>query len=274
MKIDDDGTLRAFVSANKRQLPQATQRSATPTRDARVDIARVYVATLPLNLGFESHAFNAFGTSYLSCSVVPVLGYSTPRDTAYSRWSTTDELADSGIYLPLASVILRLSSHAQRGMPIALCGVKDGALSACPVLQLPILPSANTSAWPMWLQFLETVDSHLRRVLGSASQPHRHRDYLRTWIDQVDTTPKADVPPTLQGVSMRQFESKELVGANFYDPCPIDRPRPLCESRAQYIRLHGNECLVPKRREPLTNAQLDAIMSIPNGTRLGRFTVD
>ena len=42
----------------------------------------------------------------------------------------------------------------------------------------------------------------------------------------------------------------------------------------EHIRLHGKECLVPKRHEPLTNAQIDAIMSIPNGTRLGRFTVN
>lgn len=42
----------------------------------------------------------------------------------------------------------------------------------------------------------------------------------------------------------------------------------------EYIRLHGKECLVPRRREPLTNAQIDAILSIPNGTRLGRFIVD
>ena len=42
----------------------------------------------------------------------------------------------------------------------------------------------------------------------------------------------------------------------------------------EYIRLHGKECLVPRRREPLTNTQIDAILSIPNGTRLGRFTAD
>ena len=224
--IDDDGTLRAFVSADKRQLPRATRRSATPTRDARVDIAKAYVATLPLGLGFEPHAFNAFSTPYLSCVAIPALGYSAPRNTAYSQWCTIDELADSDIYLPLSSAFSRVSSHAQRGMPIALCDVKDGALSARPLLQLPTSPSSNAAAWPLQLQFLETVDSHLRCVLGSPSQPVRYRDYLRTWIDQADTTPNADVPPTLRGVSMKQFESKELVGTKFYDPCPIDRLDP------------------------------------------------
>ena len=224
--IDDDGNLRAFVSADKRQLPRATRRSAAPTRDARVDIAKAYVATLPLGLGFEPHAFNAFSTPYLSCVAVPALGYSAPRNTAYSRWCTIDELADSDIYLPLSSAFSRVSSHAQRGMPIALCDVKDGALSARPLLQLPISPSANAAAWPLQLQYLETVDSHLRCVLGSPSQPVRYRDYLRSWIDQVDTTPNADVPPTLRGVSMKQFESTELISKKFYDPCPIDRLDP------------------------------------------------
>ena len=111
-------------------------------------------------------------------------------------------------------------------MPIALCDVKDGALSARPLLQLPVSPSANAAAWPLQLQFLETADSHLRRVLGSASQPARYRDYLRTWIDQVDTTPNADGPPTLRGVSMKQFESTGLVSTKFDDPCPIDRLDP------------------------------------------------
>ena len=224
--IDDDDILRAFVSADKRQLHRAAQRSATPTRDARVDIAKAYVATLPLGLGFEPHAFKAFSTPYLSCVAVPALGYSTPRNTTYSRWCTIGELADSDIYLPLASAFSGVASHAQRDMPIALCDVKDGALSARPVLQLPFSPSTNTAAWPMQLQFLGTVDSHLRRVLGSASQPCQHRDYLCTWIDQVDTTPNVDVPPALLGVSMKQFESKELVGTKFYNPFPIDRLDP------------------------------------------------
>ena len=111
-------------------------------------------------------------------------------------------------------------------MPIALCGVKDGVLSACPVLQLPIPPSANAAAWPTQLQFLETVDSHLRRVLGLALQPCQHRDYLCMWTDQVDTTLNADVPPALRGGSMKQFGSKELVGTRCYSPCTIDRLDP------------------------------------------------
>ena len=112
---DEAGTLRAFVSANKRQLPRAAQRSATTTRDARVDIAKAYVATLPLGLGFEPHAFKAFSTPYLSCVAVPALGYSTPRNTTHSRWCTTDELVDSDIYLPLSSASSRVASHAQQG---------------------------------------------------------------------------------------------------------------------------------------------------------------
>ena len=63
----------------------------------------------------------------------------------------------------------------------------------------------------MQLQLFETVDSHLRRVmLGSASQLHQHRDYLRTWIDQIDTTLNTDVPPALRDVSMKQFEQREI----------------------------------------------------------------
>ena len=44
--------------------------------------------------------------------------------------------------------------------------------------------------------------------------------------DQVETTPNADVPPALRGVSVKQLESKELVGTKFHGPCPIDRLDP------------------------------------------------
>ena len=42
----------------------------------------------------------------------------------------------------------------------------------------------------------------------------------------------------------------------------------------EYVRLHGAECLVPHRREPLTNEQTQAILPIPPQTKLGAHVVD
>ena len=42
----------------------------------------------------------------------------------------------------------------------------------------------------------------------------------------------------------------------------------------EYVHIHGAECLVPRRREPLTNEQTRAILAIPPRTKLGTRVVD
>ena len=42
----------------------------------------------------------------------------------------------------------------------------------------------------------------------------------------------------------------------------------------EYVHIHGAECLVPRRREPLTNEQTRAIFTIPPRTKLGAHVVD
>jgi hypothetical protein len=41
-----------------------------------------------------------------------------------------------------------------------------------------------------------------------------------------------------------------------------------------YVMAHGPESLLPRRKEPITNEQTRAILSVPNGTVLGSFGVD
>ena len=40
-------------------------------------------------------------------------------------------------------------------------------------------------------------------------------------IDQVDTAPNADTPPSLRGVAMTAEEEAAFVEVTFYDPCPV-----------------------------------------------------
>ena len=42
----------------------------------------------------------------------------------------------------------------------------------------------------------------------------------------------------------------------------------------EYVHIHGAECLVPRRREPLTNEQTRAILTIAPRTKLGARVVD
>ena len=117
--------------------------------------------------------------------------------------------------------------RTQRGMPIALADVADGAMAPRPLLALPYAPSAQPSAWPAQLHYLECVDTHLRRVLTTVSRSHRHRQYLLDWVPQIDTAPNADIPPSLRGLSMSADDETAFVDVPFYDPCPVQSiPKP------------------------------------------------
>ena len=119
-----------------------------------------------------------FSRPWLSVVACLLLGVQPGVDNEFSAWLTVDEVADCDVYLPVASAMSRVAAYCQRGMPIALADVADGAMAPRPLLALPYAPSAQPSAWPAQLHYLECVDTHLRRVLTTVSRPHRHRQYL------------------------------------------------------------------------------------------------
>ena len=90
------------------------------------------------------------------------------------------------------------------------------------IMALPYTPSSVPSARPSQLHYLEAVDTHARRVLSAVATTHPHKQYLTEWIDQIDTSPNADVPPSLRGVAMTSEEETAFVDVEFYDPCPIE----------------------------------------------------
>ena len=81
------------------------------------------------------------------------------------------------------------------------------------------------------MHYLECVDTHARRVLSAVSPRHPHKQYLTEWIDQVDTAPNADIPPSLRDITMTAEEEAAFVGVMFHGPCPImtiEAPTPFC----------------------------------------------
>jgi hypothetical protein len=76
------------------------------------------------------------------------------------------------VYLPVVAALSRVASHCQRGTPIALRDVADGATSPRRVVALPYTPSSVPLAWPSQLHYLECVDVHARRVLSAVSARH------------------------------------------------------------------------------------------------------
>ena len=157
-----------------------------------------------------------------------LLGLQPGVDNEFSVWLTIDEVADcDDVYLPVASAMSRVAAYCQRDMPIALADVADGAMAPRPLLALPYAPSAQPSAWPAQLHYLECVDTHLRRVLTTVSRSHRHRQYLLDWVPQIDTAPNAGIPPSLRGISMSADDETAFVDVPFYDPCPVQSiPKP------------------------------------------------
>ena len=59
-------------------------------------------------------------------------------------------------------------------------------------------------------------------MLSAIGTQHPHKQYLTEWIDQIDTSPNADIPPSLRGVAMTAEEETAFVDVKFYEPCPIE----------------------------------------------------
>ena len=139
----------------------------------------------------------------------------------FAAWRTLAEIANCDVYLPVIATLSRVALHCQRRTPISLVDVADCAMHAWHIVALPYTPSSVPSAWPSQLHSLEAMDTHARRVLSAIGAQHPNTQYLTEWIDQVDTAPNADIPPSLRGVAMTAEEEAAFVNVKFYNSCPI-----------------------------------------------------
>ena len=155
---DDDGGMRALVSDDNRQLPifpdNGDGRSA---RQARVDVASRFCATLNLPCMFDPHSFLVFDRPWLSAVACPLLGLVPGAEYEFAAWRTLAEVANCDVYLPVIAALSRVASHCPRGTPISLVDVADGAMHARRIVAFPYTPSSVPSAWPSQLHYLEAV---------------------------------------------------------------------------------------------------------------------
>ena len=219
------GELRVLVSADLLQMPIAPHFGQTQPRDSAVNLAHEHLMTLMTDAkaAYRLHGFLVHSTSSLTV-VAFCLPYDASQDRAdllpFALWATLSDLALSPLYVPVASTLARIAAHSQRGIPVPHRTVPDGAVSATPVLTLPYSPSSLPSAWPNQLHLLECIDLHLRRVLNSVPADHPHRAYLRSWVDQVDSSHNADIPFNVRGMRPTEFDNPVLVDAPFAAPMP------------------------------------------------------
>ena len=173
---DEDGELRVLVSDDKRQLPMLPcSGQGQSARQARVDVASRFCATLNFAKGFDPHTFLVFDRSWLSVVACPLLEFRPSAEYEFASWCTLAEVANRDVYLPVVAALSRVASHCQRGTPVARRDIADGALSARRIIALPYTPSSIPSAWPSQLHYLECVDTHARRVLAAVDKRHPHK---------------------------------------------------------------------------------------------------
>ena len=183
-------------------------------RQARVDVASRFCATLNLPCGFDPHSFLVFDRPWLSVVACPLLDLVPGAEYEFAAWRTLADVANCDVYPPIIAALSCVASHCQRGTPISLVDVADGAMRARRIVALPYTPSSVPSARPSQLQYLEAVDTHARRVLSAIAVQHPHKQYLAEWIDQIGTSPNADIPPSLRGVAMTAEEEAAFVCIN------------------------------------------------------------
>ena len=110
----DDGNMRAFVSDDNRQLPMLPSNGdGRSAREARVDVASRFCATLNLPCGFDPHSFLEFDRPWLSVVACPLLDlvpgaeYESRRGGRWRKWRTATYIFRS---LPPCLVWLRTVS--------------------------------------------------------------------------------------------------------------------------------------------------------------------
>lgn len=222
------GALRMLVSNDLLQLPVAPHHRADLPRDSAVNVAQSFVSAVS-HAHFDGRRLH--GLLVHSTPSLTVVAFPLPEDTSptgrattdFSLWATLADVASSPLYVPMASAFARVAAHCQRGIPAITttpADIPDGARRATPLLSLPYMPRAFPAAWPQQLHLLECYDTHLRRALNAASRSCPHRGYLASWVDQVDTTPNADIPFHLRGASPSEFDNPILVDTPFAAPMP------------------------------------------------------
>ena len=170
----DCKTPATFGLGHQNPWPLSGNGDGRSARQARVDVASRFCATLNLPCGFDPHSFLVFDRPWLSVVACPLLDLAPGAEYEFAAWRTLDDLANCDVYLPVTAALSRVVSHCQRGTPISLVDVADGAMRARRIVALPCTPSSVPSAWPSQLHYLEAVDTHARRVLsamGGAAPP-------------------------------------------------------------------------------------------------------
>ena len=99
---NDDGNMRALVSDDNRQLPMlANNGNGRSARQACVDVASRFCATLNLPCGFDPHSFLVFDRPWLSVVACPLLDLVPGAAYEFAAWRTLTEVSNCDAYLPI-----------------------------------------------------------------------------------------------------------------------------------------------------------------------------
>ena len=181
----------------------------------------------------------------------------------------------SPLYAPAASAFARVAAHCQHGVSVPhRQAILGGATQATPVLTLPYAPSATPSAWPSQHALLESIGTHLRRVINAVPVANPYKPYLSTWAGQVDTTHNADIPFNVRGLHYAEFDNPALVELPFAPPMPtptLPAPEYPPPQVTAYRPMSLRDILMPGSIHKLANAVraiVDALEFIQRGEEI------
>ena len=93
----------------------------------------------------DPHSFLVFDRPWLSVVACPLLDLVPEAAYEFAAWRTLTEVSNCDVYLPIIAAFSRVASHCQRGTPVSLRDVSDGAMRARRIVALPYTPSSVVS---------------------------------------------------------------------------------------------------------------------------------
>ena len=167
--------------------------------------------------------------------------------------------------------------NCEVGMLVGLCRLVASELElAAPVNTLKN-EASNWRHWEAWCSFLSTTPlRNDARANSGADQEGYEREVvllaaaLPFILTRMRKRPGWDTPPTPLS-ALQVLRGVRRVHKRLGVPmAPLSLASVLCKKLlADYVHRHGHDALMPKRKEPLTNPIITAMLTLPEGTPVG-----
>ena len=168
------------------------------------------------------------------------------------------------------------------GMLVGLCRLIAAELESAAPTNTLRNEASNWRHWEAWCDFLGTTPlRNDMRANSGADQEGYEREVvllaaaLPFILTRMRKRPGRDTAPTPLS-ALQVLRGVRRVHKRLGTPmAPLSLATVLCKKLlADYVRKHGHDALMPKRKEPLTNPIIVSMLQLPNGTPVGSERID